>query len=187
MRKLTQFRTLCCSNSVTSLIVVGTILASYGCSQSPEKRPSPLKADSTQIGINKIHIQYSSPSIRGRKIFGTGEEFLEQYGKVWRTGANDATVFTNNVDIKIDTFLLPRGKYALFTIPDNDSWEIIFNKEWDQWGSYYHKDSLNILRVKVDVETFDSNQEQMKFYFEDESLKFRWANLGWTLPINLVL
>lgn len=187
MRKFTQFRTLCCSNSVTRLMVVSTILASYSCTQPSEKRPSPLRSDSTQIGINKIHIEYSSPSVRGREIFGIGDEYLEQYGEVWRTGANDATVFINNVDIKIDTFLLPRGKYALFTIPNKNSWEIIFNKEWDQWGSYYLKDSLNVVRITVDTQTFDTDQEQMRFFFEDAALNFRWAQVGWSLPINLVL
>lgn len=187
MRKVTQFRTLYCSNSVMYLAVISTFLGSYGCTQTTENRPSPLRSDSTQIGINKLHIEYSSPSVRNRKIFGIGEQYLEQYGEIWRTGANDATVFTNNVDIKIDTFLLPRGKYALFTIPNEKSWEIILNKEWDQWGSYYLKDSLNVLRIKVEVKNLNSNQEQMQLYFADESLNFRWAKISWSLPISLVL
>ena len=185
MKKLDQFRTHCCSNSfILSIGIIAVSLGTIGCSTSPEKRPSPLKTDSTLIGQNKLFVEYSSPSVRQREIFGEGDDFLVPFGKMWRTGANDASLFITSQDIKLDTFSLPKGKYSLFTIPGEDKWEIIFNKEWDQWGTYNYKDSLDALRIQVSPEFFDSSQEQMQIFFEEEFLKFRWDNIGWSIWVN---
>jgi hypothetical protein len=136
------------------------------------------------IGNNILNIEYSSPSVRDRKIFGSSEDYLVEFGKIWRTGANEATTFSTLEDIKIDTFDLPKGKYALFTIPNENSWEIIFNKEWSQWGTHNRKDSLDAVRLFVKPVTTDSIYEQMQFILEDQTLKFYWDNLSWTIPIN---
>lgn len=80
----------------------------------------------------EISVTYSRPFKKEREIFGP--DGLVPYGKVWRTGANEATVFTTNTDLKIGNKLLPAGSYSLFTVPRPDTWTIIFNKETDQWG-----------------------------------------------------
>jgi hypothetical protein len=74
---------------------------------------------------------------------------LVPYGKVWRTGANEATTVTIPSDMKVEGSLLPAGKYSLFTIPGEEEWEIIFNSVWDQWGAYNYDSSKDVLRFKV--------------------------------------
>ena len=185
MKELAQFRTLCCSNSSITIGILSFWLVTTSCSQNPENRPSPLRVDSVQIGSTTLRVEYSSPSVRGRKIFGIGDTYLEQYGKIWRTGANEATTFSTDRDLKIDTFDLPKGKYAIFTIPDSNSWEVIFNKEWNQWGTYYHKDSLDVVRLRVTPTKLDSLQEQMKLSVSPSALNFRWDNITWSIPISL--
>ncbi len=185
MRELAQIRTLCCSNSSIFLALLSLFLISSSCTTSPEKRPSPLRSDSIKIGTNLIRIEYSSPGVKGRKIFGSGEEYLEQYGEIWRTGANEATVFSTQQDIRIDTFYLPQGKYALFTIPNHEFWEVILNKDWNQWGAHNHQESLDVVRFQVVPRRLDSVQEQMTFSLTNSELNFMWENTGWSLPISL--
>jgi hypothetical protein len=81
-------------------------------------------------GDLQIDVFYCSPSKKGRKIFGG----LVPYGEVWRTGANEATTFTTNKDLIIDGKKLVTGNYSIWTIPEKDSWTIIFNNKMYNWG-----------------------------------------------------
>lgn len=117
------------------------------CAQDKSKRPSPpATATGTINGIN-VTVEYSRPSVKGRKIMGG----LVPYGEVWRTGANEATTISFDKDVKIEGQTLPAGKYTLFTIPGEQEWSIIFNKKLGQWGAYdYEKNKdQNALVVKV--------------------------------------
>jgi len=113
--------------------------------QDRSKRPSPPDTVSQKIQNVNIEIAYSRPSVKGRQIWGT----LVPYDKVWRTGANEATTFKTDKDIKIEGKVLPAGRYALFTIPGEKEWTIIFNKNADQMGAYNYDSNLDVLRVKV--------------------------------------
>lgn len=124
------------------LLCTGSAVAQT--TKAPEdksKRPSP---PATVTGPN-FTIEYSRPSLKGRKVFGE----LEPYGKVWRTGANEATTFEAKQAVKINGQALPAGKYALFTIPNEQEWTIIFNKTANQWGAYDYDEKQDALRVKV--------------------------------------
>src|ERR1043165_8960928 len=94
------------------------------------KRPSPPDSTTGQIGGATITINYSSPAVKGRKIWGE----LVPYGKVWRAGANQATTFETDKAIKIEGKELPAGKYSLFAQPGENEWQLIFNSETGQWG-----------------------------------------------------
>ncbi|MBC6989888.1 DUF2911 domain-containing protein [Hymenobacter sp. BT491] len=113
--------------------------------EDKSKRPSPPAKVSAMVGAANVTIDYSRPSMKGRKIFGG----LEPYGKVWRTGANEATTFETSKDVKIEGQALPAGKYALFTIPGETEWTVIFNKTADQWGAFKYDAAQDALRVKV--------------------------------------
>lgn len=113
--------------------------------EDKSKRPSPPAKVTANVGGTTVTIDYSRPSMKGRKIFGT----LEPYGKVWRTGANEATTFEVSKAVKIEGQTLPAGKYGLFSIPGENEWTIIFNKTPDQWGAYKYDASQDALRVKV--------------------------------------
>jgi hypothetical protein len=93
-----------------------------------------------------VSVDYSQPSVKGRTI---GKDLEPMDGKVWRTGANEATRFEVSKDVKVEGNELPAGKYGLFTISGAEEWTIIFNKTWDQWGAYSYKDADDVLRVKV--------------------------------------
>src|SRR5258707_15840760 len=93
-----------------------------------QKSP-PAKAEG-KVGGASITIAYSSPSVKGRKIWGD----LVPYGKAWRAGANEATIFQTDKDIKVDGKELKAGKYSLFIVPGEKEWEFILNSETGQWG-----------------------------------------------------
>ena len=109
------------------------------------KRKSPPAQVSKEVNGTTITIDYSQPSKRGRVIFGG----LEDFGKVWRTGANESTWIEISKDVEVEGEKLAAGKYGLFTIPGEEEWTIIFNKQWEGWGAYDYKEADDVLRVKV--------------------------------------
>jgi hypothetical protein len=109
------------------------------------KRPSPPAQAKATIGKTVVTIDYSQPAVKGREI---GVE-LAPYGKVWRTGANEATTFEVSAKVKVEGKKLKAGKYALFTIPGEDKWVIIFNSDHNQWGSSSYSKKRDVMRVSV--------------------------------------
>lgn len=104
------------------------------------------KSISERIAYTNITIKYSSPKVKGRKIWG----HLEEYDQIWRAGANMATTFTVSEDVSIQGQILPKGIYSLFIIPsEKGDWTVIFNKEFDQWGAFNYKESEDAMRIKV--------------------------------------
>ena len=163
----------------TLIISLAILLTCLSCAGDKEKRPSPLTSDSISIGDTDLSIHYSSPSVKKRKIWGE----LVPYDEVWRTGANKATYINTNKDIKIEEKLLPAGRYALFTIPSESDWIIVFNEDWDQWGAYNYDSNKDIFRIKVFPQKSSFN-ERLKFVFEDSTLRFDWEELSYSLTIN---
>jgi hypothetical protein len=135
-------------------------------------RPSPPVEVEVEVGDFHIKINYSSPAVKGRSIYGG----LVPYGKVWRTGANEATVFETSADVTIDGNKLPAGKYGLFTIPGEKEWVIIFNSVWDQWGAYKYDETKDVLRVSVKPEASKAFHERMKFDISDHVVSLLWEN-----------
>lgn len=113
--------------------------------QAQEKRASPLVNAKATVNETEISIQYGQPSKKERTIFGE----LVPFDKVWRTGANEATVIEFSKDVKINGSLVKAGKYALFTIPGEEEWTIILNKVWNQWGAYNYDSNKDVLSFKV--------------------------------------
>jgi hypothetical protein len=146
-------------------------LFTISCS-AQDKKPSPATTTTGKVGNTSITINYSQPSVKGRKIFGD----LVPLGKVWRTGANDATTFDIDNDVKIEGKPLAKGKYALFTIPGADSWTIIFNKTSNQWGSFRYKQDEDVLRVEVKSGKAPQFTEQMTFTVNDGKVTLLWEN-----------
>lgn len=149
-----------------------TLLAIGACGQSDKsKRASPPAIVSETISSGAIvTIDYSQPSLKGRKV---GTE-LAPYGQVWRTGANEATVFEVSKDVKVEGQSLSAGKYGLYSIPGENEWTIIFNKTWKQWGTQY-KEADDALRVKVSPVKVENINEKMTFSI-DKSGK---VSLSW--------
>src|SRR4030095_804261 len=137
-------------------------LSLVACGQDDKsKRPSPpaLAKETTSSGVT-ISIDYSQPSVKGRTI---GTDLEPMPGKVWRTGANEATVFEVNKDVKVEGQALAAGKYGLFTIMNSDEWTIIFNKTWNQVGAFNYKEADDVLRIKVKGGKTKAFSEKMTF------------------------
>lgn len=166
--------------AITYLIVCIPFIFVSCNSKKKDQRPSPYAEDSTQISDSNLKINYSSPSVKNRTIWGD----LVPYGHPWRTGANEATVFSTSQDIKINGQLLAAGKYSLFTIPDNQEWIVIFNSDWDQWGAYNYEESKDALRLTVQPQKSSSTNERMNFQFVGNQLVFKWEDLTFSLDIT---
>jgi hypothetical protein len=154
------------------------------CVSSKDKndRPSPFRSDQTTFEGAKLGIEYSSPGVKERKIW----DGLVPYGKIWRTGANEATVFQTNQDLLIAGDTLKAGKYAVFTIPGASNWKVIFNSEWDQWGAFNYDASKDALVLTVYPAYSSDFSERMKLHFKDRQLRFHWEFLTFQLPIEVL-
>jgi hypothetical protein len=164
-----------------SLFVLTAIVA---CGQADKsKRPSPpALAKETLNNGTTVSIDYSQPSVKGRTI---GNDLEPMEGKVWRTGANEATVFEADKDVKIEDQSLPAGKYGLFTIMDGDEWIIIFNKTWKQWGAFSYKEADDALRVKVKSVKAPAFSERMTFQIaKDGKITLLWGDIEVDFMVN---
>jgi len=137
------------------------------------KRPSPPAQAKGTIGNAAITIDYSQPAVKGREI---GVQ-LAPYGKVWRTGANEATTFEVSTDVKVEGKELKAGKYGFFTIPGENEWVIIFNTVPDQWGSSSYDKSKDALRVSVKPGKTSDSTERFTISIEDKGqVVMKWGN-----------
>jgi hypothetical protein len=170
---------------LSSLLFIGVNANAQG-NKPPEdksKRPSPPATASvtTSNGVT-IKIDYSQPSVKGREI---GKDVEPMKGKVWRTGANEATVFEVNKDVTINDEKLPAGKYGLFSIWNGDTWTIIFNKTWNQWGAFNYKAADDVLRIDVDNTPPESASEKMTFTVdEDGNVVLSWGDIGFEFTVE---
>ena len=137
-----------------------------------------------KIGSTVITINYYSPAVRGRVIWGG----LVPMDQVWVTGAHKATSIEFEGPIKIGGVDLPAGKYGLFTIPSKDEWIIIINKNWDQHLADDYDQKQDVVRVHLKPEREETNQERLRYVIESETnntgeIVIYWENLEVSLPI----
>ncbi|MGI4729264.1 MAG: DUF2911 domain-containing protein [Janthinobacterium lividum] len=131
-------------------LFAGALLTTYSANAQTEKKPRPSLPDTVKTmissGVN-VEIDYSRPSVNGRTI---GKDLEPMEGKVWRAGANEATDFVFDKDVKIQGKSLPAGKYSFFTVKNGNNWTLIFNKTWNIWGTKYEDiKGQDILKVDV--------------------------------------
>ena len=162
-----------------SLLTLSTLLvAAAAVAQEPAKKPlSPKQQVTHTAGGKKITIDYSAPSVRGRKIMGE----LVPYGQVWRTGANAATTLTTTADLMIGKLHVPAGTYTLYTIPGEKEWTLIVNKKTGQWGTEYDA-SQDLGRTKMTVVKLKEPVEQFAIGI-DKTLALSWENTKVWVPV----
>lgn len=140
-----------------------------------QNKPSPPATASLDLGGGKsITIDYSSPRMRGRKIFGG----LVPYGQVWRAGANEATTFVTTADITVGGTAVPAGSYTLFAVPEQDKWTLIISKKTGEWGTQYPGPSNDLARIPMKVSTLPSPLENFTISF-DKSANGGALNMDW--------
>jgi Protein of unknown function (DUF2911) len=138
-----------------SAIVIGLLLT-LSVFAACQGKPSPAASASCDLGGGKsVKTDYSSPRMKGRKIFGE----LVPFGQVWRTGANEATTFVTGSDIVVGGKTVPAGSYTIFTVPNADKWTLIINKKTGEWGIPYKYESDELARVDMKVSKLPSPVE----------------------------
>ena len=143
-------------------------------------KPSPAATATGKIGAADVTVNYSSPGVKGRKIFGG----LEPYGKVWRAGANNATTVEFSKAVTVEGKALPAGKYGFFVIPaESGQWTAIFNKVPDQWGTFKYDKKQDALRVLVTPRKTAAVTERLAYEVTPKSLVLRWENME--LPVAI--
>lgn len=178
------------------VVVIGVLLLLFNFVAWPmmkeeTKKISPQKTAAYNQNGFDLSVAYSSPSKKGRVIFGE----LEPFGKVWRTGANEPTTFTTASAIKIIDKELPAGTYSLWTIPGKESWKVMLNKEVPEWGvtllsggkETTRDPDEDIVQVTVPVQVLSQVQEDLDISFKDINqlyLSLSWDETEIQVPIN---
>lgn len=191
------------------LLVVACAAQDVSAQSQPLRLPRPSQKASVMqtVGVTDITITYSRPGVKGRKIWGDApataaagtatlddararakDAVIVPYGHVWRTGANEATLFEITDNVMINGQPLPAGRYSLHTIPAKDEWTIIFNKDDGQWGSFSYDEKKDALRIKAKPQMTADTQEWLTFGVDpltDTSARvnIRWEKL--TVPFTV--
>ncbi len=139
---------------------------------SAQQRTSPKAEASGKVGGAKVDIVYCRPSADKRKIMGG----LVPFGEVWRTGANAATTIEFDKTVKIEGKSVAAGKYALFTIPNENEWIIILNKDFNQQGAYNYDEKKDVIRVSVKPKKSDQFVETFTIKTETDQVNMKWEN-----------
>ena len=164
-----------------SFLLLTTMVACGQADKSQRPSPPALVKETLNNGAT-VSIDYSQPAVKGRTI---GNDLEPMEGKVWRTGANEASIFEVDKDVKIENQPLPAGKYGLFTIKNGDEWTIIFNKTWKQWGAFSYKEADDALRVKVKSGKALQFSERMTFRVaRDGTITLLWGDIEVNFMVN---
>jgi hypothetical protein len=153
------------------------LIAVVALAQEKKSRPSPASQAQCQFADGKtIHVDYSSPRAKGRKIYGG----LVPYGEVWRTGANEATTFVTDTNLTVNGKDVPAGSYTIFTIPNQGKWTLIINKKTGEWGIPYKYEGDELLRADMQVSKTPSQVENFTIAFDQAgnncTMHLDWEN-----------
>src|SRR5579871_5789876 len=155
------------------------------CQKDKSQRPSPPAQAQCKFSDGKtITVDYSSPRMKGRKIFGE----LVPYGEVWRTGANEATTFVTSSNVEVGGKEVPAGSYTIFTVPNADKWTLIINKKTGEWGIPYKYQSDELARVDMNVSKLPSPVEDFTISYEKTgsgcTMNIDWADTRASVEIT---
>jgi hypothetical protein len=163
-----------------SLWSVATVAA-----QDKNSRPSPpAKAECKLSDGKSIAVDYSSPRVKGRKIFGD----LVPYGKVWRAGANESTTFVVGSDVTVGGKPVPAGNYTIFAIPNADKWTLVISKKTGEWGTAYPGAENDLARIDMKVSKLSSPIENFTIAFDPSStgctMRIEWESTRASVDIK---
>lgn len=165
------------ANAAIALIVGVTGAFSPG-----QERNSPHMTAEFAVGSTRVQIEYGQPAAKGRKIFGS----LVPYGKLWRTGADEATVLTTGSALTVGTLAVPPGSYSLFTIPGKDVWTLIINTVVDQMGVAQYSRKKDLGRVEMQVESIERPVESLTITVEETGNSIGVLRIAWQKTVASV-
>jgi hypothetical protein len=155
-----------------ALLTLLTFLSAGLCLAQGGK-PSPAASTSCDLGGGKtIKTDYSSPRMKGRKIYGG----LVPFGAIWRTGANEATTFVTSADVVVGGTTVPAGSYTIFTVPNADKWSLVISKGTGEWGTEYPGKDKDLARVDMKVSKVPS--------MENFTITYEKAGSGCSLQMD---
>lgn len=176
---------------VASLFAIATVAsAQMDMKQDKSKRPSPPASAECKFSDGKtIKIDYSSPRAKGRKIFGAAsDKAVVPYGEIWRTGANEATTFVTDADLKVGAKAVPAGSYTLFTVPKADEWWLVISKKTGEWGTDYPGEKEDLARVPMRASKTAAPVENFLIAFDQAgsrcTLRMEWENTSASVGIT---
>lgn len=161
------------------------IVALIGVVAAQRNRVSPHETVELTLNGKKITVTYGRPSMKGRKIMGG----LVPYDKVWRTGADEATVLTTEADLMIGSLEVPKGSYSLFTLPSESGWKLIVNKVDKQWGAFSYDEKQDLGRTDMKVGKTNEPVEQFTITLAKDGdsgvMKMEWENTSASVDIKV--
>lgn len=159
--------------SLLTLLLAITFMASA--------QKSPRKQAEGKINGISVAVDYSAPSVKGRKVWGG----LEAYGKVWRAGADTNTTVSFDKEVKIGGESLAAGKYGFFIIPnEKGNWVVIFNKRNADWGAYSYDENEDAVRLEIVPSFVDDVQEALNYSVGKSSVDFAWEKARLSIPVE---
>ena len=162
-------------------IGITMLICSPAFTQNAKPRVSPARSVSGTVKKANITIAYSSPSVKGRKIWGG----LVPYDSVWRAGANEATTFETDKAIKVAGQSLPAGKYGFFVIPRKAGpWTVIFNTVPNQWGAFHYDGAKDQLRVEVFPRHTSDSSEALAYTIGRKGFTLAWEKMILPFPVK---
>lgn len=185
-----KVRAIAIAIAVGLAVASGAAFAQTGQAAPPaagqQAKPAPLSPAaqaSVKIGAATITIDYARPSMRGRKIMGA----LVPYDKVWRTGANAATTMKVDAPVTIGGTAVPAGTYTIYSLPGEQAWKLILNKQTGQWGTQYDQ-AQDFARIDLKVEPLPQPVEQFLITLEASGpnagrIVLEWENTRLSAPI----
>ena len=166
------------------LFILLALATLVGMAAAQMSRVSPHETTELALNGKKIAITYGRPSLKGRKV---GVE-LAPYGKVWRTGADEATMLKTEVNLKIGNLEIPKGSYSIYTLPSESGWKLIVSKMVNQWGTVYdEKQDLGRVDMKVDKTSAPVEQFTIKLSKSDKGgvMKLEWENTSASIDFQV--
>lgn len=159
------------------IFVFAMMIANYAIEAQVKTPQASPKSTTTQVvGLTNVEIVYSRPSAKGRDVFNN----LVPFGKLWRTGANENTTITFSDDVVIDGKTLPKGKYALYTTPRADNWEIVFYSDTNNWGNPETWDETKVaLRTNAKPEMLGRNVESLTIGINNLDHNYAYLEISW--------
>lgn len=178
MKKLLSAATL-------SIIILMVSVATSVAQQVPNPRSSPTMISTLKIDDAYFRVVYAMPMKNDREIFGG----LVPFGQVWRTGANEATEITLSKDVVFGDVPVSAGNYTLFTIPSENEWTVILNRELGQWGAFRYNAEHDVARITVPVEELEEVWEGFRIQLTNvdgvANMTMRWDRTGVSVPISV--
>ena len=164
------------TNKAVLFLAFGMLSLGAAAQKNTVPAPSPLQTVTQKFGLGEVTIEYSRPAVKGRKIFGD----VVPFNKIWRTGANASTKITFTDEVKLEGNVVKPGTYALYTIPNKDSWEIMLYKDLALNGNVAdYKTENEVVRFKVKVMSFPMKMESLMMNFADISATEAKLTLLW--------